>query len=129
MSTTKVSATASPAIRSAVSGKLADGRAVSYAFAPDAFEEYCRRAAIIVATRNAPPDCDATVIGRKQWREQGALALYRDRNGSGFTIDQRGHSITIGRGRRVRACRGKREQPRNVRQRHRSAARTFPAAA
>jgi competence protein ComEC len=68
-------------------GKLADGRAVSYAFAPDAFEEDCRRAAIIVATRDAPPDCDATVIGRKQWREQGALALYRDRNGSGFTIE------------------------------------------
>ena len=67
-------------------GKLADGRAVSYAFAPDAFEEDCRRAAIIVATRDAPPDCDATVIGRKQWREQGALALYRDR-GSGFTIE------------------------------------------
>jgi competence protein ComEC len=68
-------------------GKLADGRAVSYAFAPDAFEEDCRRSAIIVATRDAPPDCDATVIGRKQWREQGALALYRDRNGSGFTIE------------------------------------------
>jgi competence protein ComEC len=66
-------------------GKLADGRAVSYAFAPDAFEEDCRRAAIIVATRDAPPDCDATVIGRKQWREQGALALYRSR--SGFTIE------------------------------------------
>ena len=66
-------------------GKLADGRAVSYAFAPDAFEEDCRRAAIIVATRDAPPDCDATVIGRKQWREQGALALYRNR--SGFTIE------------------------------------------
>src|SRR5580704_17844511 len=68
-------------------GKLADGRAVSYAFAPDAFEEDCRRAAIIVATRDAPPDRDATVNGRKQWREQGALALYRDRNGSGFTIE------------------------------------------
>ena len=87
MSTTKVSATALPAIRSAVSALLADGRAVSYAFAPDAFEEDCRRAAIIVATRDAPPDCDTTVIGRKQWREQGALALYRDRNGSGFTIE------------------------------------------
>ena len=62
-------------------------RSSSYAFAPDAFEEDCRRAAIIVATRDAPPDCDATVIGRKQWREQGALALYRDRSGSGFTIE------------------------------------------
>jgi competence protein ComEC len=66
-------------------GKLADGRLVSYAFAPDAFEDDCRRAAVIVATREAPPDCGTTVIGRKQWREQGALALYRD--GPGFTIE------------------------------------------
>ena len=68
-------------------GKLADGRVVSYAFAPDAFEEDCRRAAIIVATREAPPDCDATVIGRKQWSEQGALALYRNSGGRGFAIE------------------------------------------
>jgi competence protein ComEC len=71
----------------AMEGELADGRVVSYAFAPDAFEEDCRRAAIIVATRDAPPDCDATVIGRKQWREQGALALYRNRGGRGFAIE------------------------------------------
>jgi competence protein ComEC len=64
-------------------GKLADGHVVSYAFAPDAFEEDCRRAAIIVATREAPPDCDATVIGRKQWREQGAC----NRGGRGFAIE------------------------------------------
>ena len=66
-------------------GKLADGRLVSYAFAPDAFEEDCRRSAVIVATRDAPPHCGAPVIGRKQWREQGALALYRD--GNGFTVE------------------------------------------
>ena len=45
-------------------GKLADGRLIAYALAPDAFEEDCRRATIIVATREAPPDCAATVIGR-----------------------------------------------------------------
>jgi competence protein ComEC len=66
-------------------GKLADGRLVSYVFAPDAFEDDCRRAAVIVATRDTPPHCDAIVIGRKQWREQGALALYRDNHG--FTIE------------------------------------------
>jgi competence protein ComEC len=66
-------------------GKLDDGRLVSYVLAPDAFEEDCRRAAVIVATRDAPPDCDATVIGRRRWREQGALALYR--NGSGFIVE------------------------------------------
>jgi competence protein ComEC len=62
-------------------GKLADGRLVSYVLAPEAFEEDCRRAAIVVGTRDPPPDCGATVVGRKEWREQGALALYRDRNG------------------------------------------------
>ena len=66
-------------------GTLADGRIVSYVLAPDAFEEDCRRAAVIVATRDAPPDCAATVIGRKHWRERGALALYRD--GAGFVIE------------------------------------------
>jgi competence protein ComEC len=66
-------------------GKLDDGRLVSYVLAPDAFEEDCRRAAVIVATRDAPPDCDATVIGRRRGREQGALALYR--NGSGFIVE------------------------------------------
>ena len=81
-------------------GKLADGRVVSYAFAPDAFEEDCRRAAIIVATREAPPDCDATVIGRKQWREQGALALYRNAL-MASPSSQRGRSITTDPGRRA----------------------------
>ena len=66
-------------------GTLGDGRVVSYVLAPDAFEEDCRRAAVIVATRDAPPDCEATVIGRKHWRERGALALYRD--GAGFVIE------------------------------------------
>ena len=63
-------------------GKLADGRLVAYALAPDAFEEDCRRATVIVATRDAPPDCAATVIGRSLWRARGALALRRD--GAGF---------------------------------------------
>ena len=66
-------------------GKLADGRLVSYALAPDAFEEDCRRAALIVTTREAPPDCAATVIGRSLWRARGALALRRD--GAGFVIE------------------------------------------
>jgi competence protein ComEC len=67
-------------------GKLPDGRLVSYALAPDALEEDCRRASVVVATRDAPPACAATVIGRSLWRERGALALYRDA-ASGFTIE------------------------------------------
>jgi competence protein ComEC len=66
-------------------GKLSDGRLVAYALAPDALEEDCRRAAVVVATRDAPPNCAATVIGRSLWRERGALAMRR--NGDGFVIE------------------------------------------
>jgi competence protein ComEC len=66
-------------------GKLAEGALVSYALTPDAFEEDCRRAVLVVTTRDAPPDCAAPVIGRKLWRERGALALRRD--GSGFVME------------------------------------------
>ncbi len=70
---------------SACIGKLADGGLVAYALAPDAFEDDCRRAAIVVATRDAPPGCSAIVIGRSLWRERGALALRRD--GTGFIVE------------------------------------------
>ena len=40
---------------------------------------------LIVTTRDAPPDCAATVIGRGVRRARGALALRRD--GSGFVIE------------------------------------------
>jgi competence protein ComEC len=68
-------------------GKLPDGRLVSYALAPEALEEDCRRAAVVVvATRAAPPDCAALVIGRELWRTRGALLLRRDGK-NGFVID------------------------------------------
>ncbi len=70
---------------SACIGKLGDGRLVSHVVAPDAFEEDCRRAAVIISTRDEPPDCTATVIGRSLWHERGALALRRD--GPGFVIE------------------------------------------
>ena len=66
-------------------GKLPDGRLVSYALTPDAFEDDCRRAVVIVTTREAPPDCAATVIGRSTWRARGAVTL--SRNGPGFAIE------------------------------------------
>jgi len=66
-------------------GKLADGALVAYALSPDAFEEDCRRAILIVAAHDdPPPDCSATVIGRDEWRAHGALALHR--SGTGFAI-------------------------------------------
>jgi competence protein ComEC len=66
-------------------GRLARGGVVSYALAPDAFEDDCRRAVLIVTPRDPPPNCAATVIGRDLWRRRGALALRRE--GSGFVIE------------------------------------------
>jgi competence protein ComEC len=67
-------------------GKLADGRLVAYAIEPDAFEDDCRRAALIVAVHDdPPPDCAAPVIGRRTWYDHGALALRRA--GAGFVIE------------------------------------------
>jgi competence protein ComEC len=67
-------------------GKLADGALVAYVLAPDAFEEDCRRAILVVAAHDDPPTgCAAQIIGRREWRDHGALALHR--NGSSFVID------------------------------------------
>jgi competence protein ComEC len=66
-------------------GKLGDGSLVAYDTAPDAFEEDCRRAALILTSREAPPDCAAQVVGRAIWRDRGALALHR--TSAGFAID------------------------------------------
>jgi competence protein ComEC len=71
--------------RSGCVGRLGDGSVVAYDVAPDALEEDCRRAILVVTTRDAPPHCAAQVIGRTAWRERGALALFR--SGSGFVID------------------------------------------
>jgi competence protein ComEC len=71
-------------------GKLADGTLVAYGLAPEAYEEDCRRAALVVATRGDPPaDCRAKVIPRALWRQRGALALRRQLGAEGvdFVID------------------------------------------
>jgi len=65
-------------------GKLGNGDLVAYDMTPDAFEEDCRRAVLIVTARDAPADCAAQVVGRALWRQRGALALRRE--GSGFAI-------------------------------------------
>ena len=85
-------------------GKLADGRLVSYVLAPDAFEEDCRRAAVIVATRDPPPDCAAMVIGASFGAQRGALTLRAD--GTASCSKRRVRRISTGRGR------ARREQPR-----------------
>ena len=80
-------------------------RARRLVLSPDAFEEDCRRAILVVAAHDdPPPDCAAVVIGRKQWREHGALALHR--TGSDFSLP-RAWPISTGHGRRLRrAVRG-----------------------
>jgi competence protein ComEC len=61
--------------------RLRDGKLVAVVLAPDAFEEDCRRAALVVTRRQAPPGCAATVIDRRLWQRTGALALQQNANG------------------------------------------------
>jgi competence protein ComEC len=56
-------------------GKLADGHLASMALSVEAFEEDCRRAAVVVSAREAPGDCAAFLIDRKMWRSNGAIGL------------------------------------------------------
>ena len=66
-------------------GKLPGGGLVAYALSPEAFEEDCSRATLLVASRGDPPaDCKATVIDRALWRQRGALVLRR--RGNDFVI-------------------------------------------
>jgi competence protein ComEC len=62
--------------------RLADGAIVALPLAAEAFEEDCRRAALVVSQRTAPPYCDTMKIDRTVWPRTGASALYR--KGQGF---------------------------------------------
>jgi competence protein ComEC len=62
-------------------GRLADGAIVAIARTAEAFAEDCRRAAVVVSQRVAPPDCAALVIDRGVWQRGGAMALRRVGNG------------------------------------------------
>jgi competence protein ComEC len=66
-------------------GKLADGAMVAHVLEPEAFEEDCRRAVLVIANRDPPPDCAAMVVTRDLLRNRGALALRR--TASGFAIE------------------------------------------
>jgi competence protein ComEC len=67
-------------------GRLADGSLVAYAMTPDALEEDCRRAVLVVSLYDPPPDCAAQVVTRRDWRAGGALALRREAGG-GFGVE------------------------------------------
>ncbi len=58
-------------------GRLRDGSLVAIAKTVEAFEEDCRRAAVVVSARDAPAVCGALVIDRRVWRRSGAIALRR----------------------------------------------------
>jgi competence protein ComEC len=64
--------------------RLADGSLVAIARTIEAFDEDCRRAALVISPREAPPGCAALVIDRKVWQRTGALALHR--TGKGFEM-------------------------------------------
>jgi competence protein ComEC len=65
-------------------GRLADGTLIALARAIEAFEEDCRRAAVVASPREAPPQCSALVIDRNVLHRHGAIALYR--SGNDFVI-------------------------------------------
>ncbi len=58
-------------------GRLADGAVVAIPKTIEAFDEDCRRAALVTSAREAPPDCAAPVVDRRAWQRNGALALRR----------------------------------------------------
>jgi len=64
--------------------RLRDGALVAIARTVEAFEEDCRRAALLVTARKAPEGCAAVVVDRQVWRRSGAIALRR--LGEGFEI-------------------------------------------
>jgi competence protein ComEC len=55
--------------------RLADGTIVAVAQTAEAFADDCARAALIIARRDPPADCAATVVDRERLRSSGALAL------------------------------------------------------
>jgi competence protein ComEC len=56
--------------------RLPDGRLVAFVLLPEAFEEDCRRAAVVISAREAPADCAALVVDRRVSRAAGALELH-----------------------------------------------------
>ncbi len=58
-------------------GTLADDSKVAVVLTPEAFEEDCRRVALVVTALVAPPYCSAQVIDRPISQSSGALVLRR----------------------------------------------------
>jgi competence protein ComEC len=58
-------------------GRLAGGALVAFTRTIEGFEEDCRRAALVVSARDAPPVCATLLIDRQARQRTGALALRR----------------------------------------------------
>jgi competence protein ComEC len=86
--------------REAADGSLADGVScddagcvveaggggfITQALRGDALADDCERAVLVVTARQPPVDCGANVIDLARLRRQGALALWRKRDG--FVVD------------------------------------------
>jgi competence protein ComEC len=56
-------------------GHLAGGRLASFVTSIEAFDEDCRRAAVVLSPRQAQLPCAAKLIDRRNWRARGAIAL------------------------------------------------------
>jgi competence protein ComEC len=65
--------------------RLGDGTIVAVAQSADAFADDCVRAKLVVARRDPPSDCAATVIDRNLLRGGGAVALRRVGDGWDIT--------------------------------------------
>jgi competence protein ComEC len=65
--------------------EMADGALVTLALKPDALADDCERAALVVTARQPPAACGSAVIEPNRLRRQGAMALFKTRDG--FTVD------------------------------------------
>jgi competence protein ComEC len=61
--------------------QMGGGGFVALALKPEALGDDCERAALLVTTRQAPPSCRSPVIAGDRLRGQGAMALWRTRDG------------------------------------------------
>jgi competence protein ComEC len=64
--------------------RLADGGFLALALSAEAFEDDCRRAAVVVTAGNGPSSCTSIVSDRQSRQRTGALSLRRA--GDGFAI-------------------------------------------
>jgi competence protein ComEC len=64
--------------------RLPDGRFIALALSPEAFEDDCRRAAVVVTPGNGPSSCAAMTSDRRSRQQSGAITLRWA--GEGFAV-------------------------------------------